>query len=104
MMIASAKGDIDLEAARGIENAATDTATVHDRATDAEIPTETTSGDIGREVGSIGAETTAPSIAENAARVTIAPGHVRGIADGGGTQGAGLHTRRLRRGGIECET
>jgi hypothetical protein len=100
-MTASAKGDIGREAAQETENAATDTATVHDRATDAETPTGTTSAGIGREVGSIGVEKTAPSIAGNGARVTIARDHVPGIADEDGTQGAGRRTKRLKRGGIE---
>jgi hypothetical protein len=100
-MTASARGDIDHEAAHGTESAVIDIETAHDHATSAETTTtEMIVAGIDREVVSTDAEKTALSDDEKEAQVTSGRDRVRGTADGDGTE-AGRRTRRSRREGTE---
>jgi hypothetical protein len=70
-MTATASDDIDHEAAREIENAATDTKTAQDRATDDATTTRTTDAGTDREVANTGDEMSVQSVAKTTVLVTL---------------------------------
>lgn len=107
MMTVSAGGDTHHGAVRETEagSVATDTETVHDRATGEGTMIGNTGTDIAREAASTGAEKTAQSVAGTGVQMTSDQDRAREIVDGGDIRGVGHLMRGMRglRGeGIKC--